>query len=395
MADAASTSVQIDSHYLFNNTMKNCMLIAGAAVAAALSVAARAEGSVTLYGTIDTGVAYLNHAEGGKSRVSMSSGALSANEWGLTGSEALGGDMNAIFTLENNFDVGTGQLDGGRLFGSKAFVGVASATWGTLTLGRQNDPVTDLVQPITADAFSGLFAPPGDVDNYDSSVTFSNAVKWTSAAWHGVTVAAMVSPGGVAGASGSGLAYAGAFGYADGPLSAAAGYLHVDNGNALRSTRGASSADSFFNSAVNRAYASARSIEVARAGAQYAIGNVTVGAAFSFSEYRPDASSTFVHAQRYRNGSAFAQWQALPSLLTIVGYNFTWSGGDSSARYHQVNAGVDYLLSKRTDLYTTVGYQHANGFNGTGPAQAVIGSYNVDAGTNSQLLAIVGIRHRF
>ncbi|WP_175000751.1 porin [Burkholderia lata] len=375
--------------------MKNCMLIAGAAVAAALSVAARAEGSVTLYGTIDTGLAYLNHAEGGKSRASMSSGALSANEWGLTGSEDLGGGISAIFTLENNFDVATGQLDEGRLFGSKAFVGIASDRWGKLTLGRQNDPVTDLVQPITADAFSGLFAPPGDVDNYDSSATFSNAVKWTSATWRGATVAAMVSPGGVAGASGSGLSYAGAVGYADGALSVAAGYLHVDNGNAIHSTRGASSADAFFKSAVSRAYASARSIGIARADAQYAIGNVTVGAAFSFSEYRPDASSSFVQAERYRNGSAFVQWQALPSLLTIVGYNFTWSGGDSSARYHQVNVGADYLLSKRTDLYTTVGYQHANGFNGAGPAQAVIGSYNVDAGTNSQLLAIVGIRHRF
>ncbi|WP_206684413.1 porin, partial [Escherichia coli] len=68
----------------------------------------------------------MNHAEGGKSRVSMSSGALSSNEWGLTGSEDLGGGMSAIFTLENNFDVATGQLDEGRLFGAKAFVGIAS-----------------------------------------------------------------------------------------------------------------------------------------------------------------------------------------------------------------------------------------------------------------------------
>lgn len=109
----------------------------------------------------------------------------------------------------------------------------------------------------------------------------------------------------------------------------------------------------------------------------------------------PDTSSGFSNAQKYGNGSVFALWQGLTSLQALVGYNYTRSSGASSAVYQQVNVGVDYLLSKRTDVYAMLGYQHACGQNGLGPAQTVIGSYNVEAGANSQLLTIAGIRHRF
>ena len=46
------------------------------------------------------------------------------------------------------------------------------------------------------------------------------------------------------------------------------------------STRGTSSADSLFNSPVNAAYASAKSVNIARAGGQYVIGSVTFGGAY-------------------------------------------------------------------------------------------------------------------
>ena len=39
-----------------------------------------------------------------------------------------------------------------------------------MTLGRQYDPLIDLVQGITADNYFGsAFATAGDVDNYDNS----------------------------------------------------------------------------------------------------------------------------------------------------------------------------------------------------------------------------------
>jgi predicted porin len=358
--------------------------------------AARAQSSVTLYGIVDTGIAYIHNSGAEASQWKMSAGNLSGNQWGLRGTEDLGGGYSAIFQLENGFDIGSGQLQqGNREFGRQAFVGLSSASYGSVYLGRQYDPVSDLVQPITADQFSGIFATPGDIDNYDSSVRFDNAVKWVSPSWGGFTVEAMYGLGGIAGATGSGQTYSAAIGYAHGPLNLAAGYLHIDNGNPSHAPRGTSSADTLFNSPVNAAYASAGAVDITRAAAQYAIGPVTLGAAYSFSNYKADGYSTFGQSEKYHNGSVFALWQVAPDFQTIVGYNYTKSTGDSSARYHQVNLGVDYLLSKRTDIYATAAYQHASGSNGAGDAQAVVGSFDIESGANYQVIGIVGLRHKF
>ncbi|SAL53708.1 porin [Caballeronia udeis] len=363
---------------------------------AAYATGAHAQNSVTLYGVVDTGIAYIHNSGGNSTQVKMSSGNLSGNQWGVKGSEDLGGGLTANFQLENGFDLGSGQLqNNGREFGRLAFVGLTSTSYGALTLGRQYDPVTDLLQPITADSYSGIFAPPGDIDNYDDSARFDNAVKWTSPTWGGVTVETMYALGGVAGSVGSGQTWSAAAAYTAGALSVAGGFLHVDNGNTVLSTRGTSTSDSFFNSSVNSAYASSRSINVGRVGAQYVIGSVTAGAAYSYSLYSPDASSTFTGSEHFQNGSVFASWMINPAFQLIGGYNYTKSGGNSSATYHQADVGLDYLLSKRTDVYLAGAYTHANGQNGAGEAQAVIGSYDVDAGAQSQLLAIVGLRHKF
>ncbi|MEX4004449.1 porin [Paraburkholderia sp. EG285A] len=361
----------------------------------ALGGNAYAQSNVTLYGIVDTGIAYI-HNSGGHNQVKMSDANVSVDSWGLKGTEDLGGGLSAIFTLENGFALSSGQLQqANTLFGRQAYVGLASGSWGTITLGKQYDPISDLLQPLTADSFSGFFATPGDVDNYDSSARFSNAVKWVSPSWSGLTVEGMYSLGGVAGATGSGQTYSGAAGYTHGDLGLAAGFIHIDNGNVTLSNRGTTTADSLFNSAVNSAYASARSVNIARAGAQYGVDQVKFGGAYSYSEYSPDASSTFTRSQKFQNISVFASWQMSPAVQFIGGYNFTKSSGDSSAKYHQFNLGADYALSKRTDVYAMAGYGHASGQNGLGAAQAVIGSFDVNSGANYQVMGIVGLRSRF
>ncbi|ABO59550.1 porin (plasmid) [Burkholderia vietnamiensis] len=370
-------------------------MVAMAALALTAAVQARAEGSVTLYGVVDSGIAYIHNSSGHSSQWKMSSSNLSGNQWGLKGNEDLGGGLAALFQIESGFDSASGSLvSAGQLFNRQAYVGLSSS-YGTLTLGRQYDPVTDTVQPLTSDIFSGWFATPGDVDNFDDSARFSNAVKWVSPSWGGTTAEAMYALGGVAGSTGSGQTWSAALAYQSGTVSAAAGYLHIDNGNATAGKRGVSTADSLFNSPVNAAYASARSINIGRIAANYVVGSLTMGAAYSYSEYSADAASSFSGSQKYHNGSAFVQYQASPAMTFIGSYNYTRALGDSSAKYHQINIGTDYLLSKRTDIYALAGYQHAMGDNGQGPAEASMGSFAIPAGRSTQEVVVMGLRHRF
>jgi predicted porin len=72
------------------------------------------------------------------------------------------------------------------------------------------------------------------------------------------------------------------------------------------------------------------------------------------------------------------------------------SGPDANkAHYAQVNAGVHYALSKRTDMYMVVAYQHASGVDSLG--QSAVASINgmTPSGSKQQVVDAVGIAHRF
>ncbi|VVE54896.1 porin [Pandoraea terrae] len=381
-----------------DDKMRTTYLKATVIASCAIASHAHAQSTVTLYGIVDTGFMYIHNSGGQSTQLLMASGTESGSRWGLRGSEDLGSGLSAIYQIENGFSSTSGSLgQGGRMFGRQAYVGLSNAgSWGTVTLGRQYDPLIDRVQPVQGDNYlGGFFSSPGDIDNADNSVRINNAIKWSSPNWSGLQLSAMYSSGGVAGAVGSGQTYSGAAAYTNGPLAVAAGFFHVDNGNGSLAQRAKTSADSLFNSSVNAAYASARSVNIARAGGRYTLGDFTLGGYYSYSQYNPDAASVFTQSEKYHNGSVYAVWQATPSLLTEIGYNYLRSLGDSSAKYHQFSIGADYNLSKRTDVYTVASYGHATGQNGAGPAQAVIGSIDVNAGKNSQAIVTVGLRHRF
>ncbi|PQV45609.1 porin [Paraburkholderia sp. BL21I4N1] len=374
-----------------------------------LAAGAQAQSSVTLYGIADAGIAYVHNAQGANgqnqsSLVKFSSGNVSGSRWGLKGTEDLGGGLAAVFQIENGYNLGTGTLgQGSREFGRKSVVGLSSSTLGTVTLGRQYDPIVDLVQGLTEDNyFGGTFASPGDLDNYDNSLRVSNSIKYVSPLFAGFQVEALYGVGGVAGASGNGQTYSFGAAYANGPLSLGAGYFYANGGNTTTGNvrTWTSSSDTLFNTVINSGFASAKSIQIVRVGGQYVIGAATVGLAYSNTQYATDAFSAYHSTAKFNNGSVFFNYQITPALRTGVGYNYTSLTGPSSAHYNQVNLGADYALSKRTDLYALAGYQKASGntLNASGKvvsAQASIGSFGVNSGTSSQELAVVGIRHKF
>ncbi|MEK7886156.1 porin [Burkholderia contaminans] len=367
--------------------------------------AAQAQSSVTLYGVIDTSITYVHGNNGqGNNAWSMGSGNLQGSRFGLKGAEDLGGGLKAIFQLENGFDSTSGALgQGKRMFGRQAFVGLQSDQYGTLTLGRQYDPIVDLVQGVTADNYFGsVFATPGDVDNNDNSLRVSNAIKYTSPVFAGFQVEGMYALGGVAGKTGAGQTWSVAAAYNNGPVGVAAGYFYANNPTPAAGARagwGSTTSDNIVDGPINAGYVSAKSIGIAQVAGQYAFGPVTFGLGYSNAQYKPDASSGFGSTEKYNTGRAFVTYQVTPPLLLGLGYSYTKASGNTDAKYHQVSLGGDYSLSKRTDIYLVGAYQHASGTQlnadgTTSAAQASVGSYGI-AGTKSQELVALGLRHKF
>jgi predicted porin len=377
--------------------------------------AAHAQSSVTLYGLIDESIQYVNHANTANNHLfAMYAGNLQGSRWGMKGTEDLGGGLKAIFQLESGFDPNTGKSNqGGRLFGRQAYVGLTQDAYGTLTLGRQYDPVVDMVQPLTADNFFGsTFTTPGDVDNNDNSSRTNNAIKYVSPVWGGFQVEGMYALGGVAGSTGAGQTWSGAATWSGGPFSVAAGYIRMDNGNtaagrgvtATTPTPGwgatATSDGTFDGSTINGAYQSAKSISIDSASGQYVTGPFTFNIRYSFAQYKPDGLSAFAQQEKYNVAGGYVGYQLTPAMLLGLGYTYTHGSGDTSASYNQVSLGGDYNLSKRTDLYLIGAYQHANGTQrqnrtSTITADASVGSYGYQSGSSSQTIVSLGIRHKF
>jgi predicted porin len=159
---------------------------------------------ITLYGTIDIGVAYLSHGAplsptygaglpfnlssySNHPITSLAPNGLSQSKIGLSGVEPLGvGDFKGIFKLETGFNPTSGRLtDGprslidnngrpnnnkvtasdssraGQPFQGAAYAGMSSNTFGTLTFGRQNSLMADDLIKYDPQLQSQAFSPIG------------------------------------------------------------------------------------------------------------------------------------------------------------------------------------------------------------------------------------------
>ncbi|SAL67777.1 porin [Caballeronia humi] len=173
--------------------MKHRMMAATAVLA--LSGAAHAQSSVTLYGILDTGIELVTHAGPTDDKVIRMPGITGSvpSRWGLRGTEDLGGGYAAIFTLENGFNTRSGDVNqGGRLFGRQAWVGVSSR-YGALTFGRQYTmsywAIVDADQ-LGPDIYGGV----GSIDAYIPNARSDNTVAYKGT-FSGVTVGGTYSFG--------------------------------------------------------------------------------------------------------------------------------------------------------------------------------------------------------
>jgi predicted porin len=375
-----------------------------------LSAGAYAQSSVTLYGLIDTGLLYSNNVSvggHGEKYYALASGNLQNNRWGLTGKEDLGGGLKAVFVVENGFNSVNGRLgQGGDEFGRQAYVGLSSTQYGSLTLGRQYDSVVDYTTRfISAAQWAAYYgAHPGDLDNMLDTNRVNNAIKFSSVDYSGLKFGGVYSLGGVAGHFNQNQIWSLGWGYTHGSLAMGAAYLNAKQpnfsffgNNATSSTTGSNMTAS----QVYSGYASAGSQQIVSTGLAYTIGAATIGATYSNTQFKDLGeiasikSSQPGQAAKFHNAEINFKYQATPSTVLGVAYDFTKGYGANGARYHQVALGTDYFLSRRTDLYVVGVYQHADGTDSTGaPAVAEISSLSPSA-TGNQIAAVAGIRHQF
>jgi predicted porin len=416
--------------------MKKSLLALGAL--GTFAGVAAAQSSVTLYGIIDQGLMYQSNSRtvaanpatgnpgmgGAKYTVDGNAG-QNGTRWGIKGVEDLGGGLSALFQLENGFNINTGGFNqGGLEFGRQAFMGLKSAQFGTVTLGRQYDSVVDYIGPyIFADKIApSLAAHAGDVDNANNSQRVNNAIKYTSNTYNGLSFGGLYSLGGVAGSTGRNQIYSLGAGYKQGPLGLGAAFLKVDQPNSSFFSNSAAAAGSLaaggtsVTNPIYSGYVNANSYQVASVGGSYTIGPAELGATYSNTEFRNLQSGLSglaagtggqgaggVGTAVFNTYELSLVWHLSPALQLGGAYAFTKTGlvqnaagtAFGGAKYNTFALSTDYALSKRTDVYLAGVYQTASGTDSTGNAASADLAGLTQSSNNHQAAVRVALRHRF
>ena len=199
------------------------------AVLAAASNVAYAQSSVTIYGIVDAGIV---SERGGKASVTkVSSGVGSASRLGFKGTEDLGSGLSAVFVLEGGILVDTGASDvAGSIANRQSFVGLKSATAGSLTLGRQYTPWYNTITQV-ADPFAAGYA--GSAKNLmgasGNNVRTSNSLVYATPSFQGFNGEVSYSLGEQSGDSKAGRQFGASLGYANGPLTVRLAHNNKNN----------------------------------------------------------------------------------------------------------------------------------------------------------------------
>jgi len=348
--------------------------IAGAA-SLLLSGAAHAQSSVTLYGVVDGGLLYtsktLDAATGGNGgkQFSFVDGGSAPTQFGLTGTEDLGGGAKAIFKLESGFSVANGAFNNsnGNLFGRQAYVGLTNP-FGTLKLGLQFSPFFNTLYDLDPRGLSQFGSSlPIYLDHVLGTGVFNaNAVSYASPVVAGFSGSAMFAFGGVAGNFQSGRQYSVNLKYDNGTVMVEGAFYNGNSGGT-----------------VNTAPPTNIAFVGRMLGASYKIGKLTAKA--SFTNYKVAGG---FNSNVYDAGLDFL---AMPDLDFNGGVWFVSDRNDTTNHSMMGALGAQYFLSHRTTLFGQVAVVNNHGAMNTGLSvnDALFSPQGTTTGVN------VGIRHIF
>jgi predicted porin len=372
-------------NFLENTNMKKSLLVVALMGTFGAAGVATAQTSVTMYGTVDAGVAYQRGVDnstggsGGKT-FSLESGQQSYSRIGFRGVEDLGSGLKALFVLEQGVQIDTGdsgyQTLGSQIntpdvftgnsntgtFNSQAFVGLSSNVAGTVSLGRQFSPLYEAYGDI--DPFKNGFAANinnffGTVGNDSPYQRMNNAIIYhTPENLYGFKGALAYGFGEVPGSTGSEAQYGLNVGYANGPFEIIYAFHHADNDalglDAFRTHFVGATVD--FNILKLHAAVDQNKINAGPLNAEFKQQDYMIGVTVPFG-----------------------------SNTIFADYTYKKDKVADSANASQFALGYTYALSKRTNLYTAYTHVRNDTFS------------NVDtdlAGTNVNIFQ-VGLRHKF
>jgi predicted porin len=380
------------------------------AVAGLASTAAFAQTNVTIYGIVDYGYSYrfddrgidalTNRVStaGPNSASQINGGQQSGNRLGFKGTEDLGNGLKAVFLLEQGFQSDTGaSASSSSFYNRQAYVGL-SGGFGTAVGGRLYTPHYTFVSGLdpfgagTVGRYNNVYsvvagAVPGSAfGNLTDPVRVDNAVAYISPSFGGFTVTGAFSNNAsgddsVSNNARNNTVYAVLGQYTGGALTVGANYHYIAAGTGLQAV------DNVQNFTLGGSF----DFKVAKVMALYSWNEI---------DY---ASNTLLQDMTLNN---YMLGATVPFGKFTAKGSYIYSDGNSNiGDAQQLALGLDYNLSKRTNLYSAYSWIDNSGsrLNGVGDAsnagtytaQGTVGSSGAFPAGVWQQGFQVGVRHMF
>ncbi|MFZ6723884.1 porin [Undibacterium sp. MH2W] len=294
-------------------------------VLAAISGAAQAQSSVTIYGVVD--MAFQAESNGAGKKYAIDSGEQAGSRLGFKGTEDLGGGLKAIFDLEAGILADSGASQGGLTFGRQSWVGL-TGDFGTVKAGRQYTPqfyFFDAVDPFDLGFTSGnagASTSTGGVFGFLSASSWrvNNSVSYQTANIDGFSAMALYAAGEVAGDTSANRSVGISAQYAAGPVYVGGVYYSQNDAKGV-------------------------ALKSGLLGATYDFG-VAKGAV-GYSQDKKDDNT--IDRKGYTLGVTVPVTAADNILATVARLKDNAANGNST----QLAIGATHALSKRTNLYTS------------------------------------------
>ena len=383
-----------------------------------------AHADVTLYGTLDSGMLLMSNYSAGvgylptpaqaASGLKAKDGGLGASNWGIKGSEDIGGGLHLNFQFQGNLNTtngaagGPNSSSGTSFFNQLAIIGL-SGRFGEIKAGRQFSPA----------AWAMMYTDPRDLRYFGSALTAlvgmnsaslawignnsnvafgtiydDNTIVYTTPIWNHLKFDFAYSFGEDGSKANSQQAITALYandglklsaliynGYGNNLSNATALYTAALGGNASAAAAAVKTQGFSPTANTNRLYS---------VGAKYAFGVYSIGGQYYMAR-NP------AHALMPGGSDSLDMWDIGASWRPGSNLNFTLAyyrikdNKNSGNKSSQFALGLEYILSKRTLIYVQGAYATNDGANmALSPmyASPVVANKNVSAFN-------VGVRHSF